>query len=127
MRRPTVIAWRVSPKIDRPFWASAILASGVVTCDPNFSLQVPLAQTAASKVTFGTVAAATFGPQGAGFVIIQILLLAVAGWGIHQVACALGHAHLANQAKIVVVLVGFCLVVGVIVRAMNSLSTLFFG
>ncbi|HBV97801.1 MAG: hypothetical protein JL50_02830 [Peptococcaceae bacterium BICA1-7] len=113
MRKPVIIAWRVKcgrvESLDREFWTAAIARM------PMFAAAV-----VPEKFSLGAVAGATFGPSGAGFVLMQILLLAVVGWGINQVASAVGNAQLGSQAKMVTTLVCFVLVIGTVVKALKS-------
>lgn len=110
-----VIVWRVNRgkvvSLDRKFWMAAIT---------NMPMPVFAAAVAPEKFSFGAVAGATFGPGGVGFVLMQLLLLAVVGWGINQVASAMGHAHLGNQAKMVTMLVAFMLIVTTVINALRK-------
>ena len=115
-----VIAWRVKggkvQSLDRKFWTSAIVNMPL----PMFAAAVA----EPGKFSLGAVAGVTFGPSGAGFVLMQLLLLAVVGWSINQIALAMGHGQLGNQAKMVTTLVAFILIVGTVVNAIKSFGRL---
>lgn len=51
--------------------------------------------------TMGTVAAATFGPTGFGFVIVQLMMVAVVGFLAIFIAQAANQGQLANMIKVV--------------------------
>ncbi|MCL5289782.1 MAG: hypothetical protein M1489_01890 [Firmicutes bacterium] len=118
-----IIAWRVSKSgrvvsLDRKWWLSSIA---------NMPLPMFAAAAVPEKFSLGAVAGATFGPSGVGFVLMQILLLAVVGWSINHIASAMGHSQLGNQAKLVTTLVCFVLIVGTVAKALQSFVRLLGG
>lgn len=122
MRKPVVIIWQVKKDkvltLDKKFWASAIV---------NLNKNIPMFAAAAvpQKFSLGAVAGATFGPGGVGFVLMQVLLLAVVGWGINHIASAMGHSHLGNQAKLLTSLIAFILVIGTVWDALGKFFSIF--
>jgi hypothetical protein len=120
MKKPVVIAWRVKngkvTSLDREFWTSVI-----VNIKPG-AMPMLAAAAVPEKFSFGAVAATTFGPSGAGFVLMQLLLLTVVGWSINHIASAMGHSQLGNQAKLATTLVAFALIVGTVVNAIRKVG-----
>ncbi|KJR97932.1 MAG: hypothetical protein VR68_11505 [Peptococcaceae bacterium BRH_c4a] len=127
MRKPVIIIWQVKKSdiknknkvtpLDRKFWTSAIV---------NLNKNIPMFAAAAvpQKFSLSAVTGATFGVGGVGFVLMQVLLLALVGWGINHLATAMKNPQLGNQAKMLTQLIAFILVIGTIWEALNKFFSL---
>jgi len=119
-----IIAWHVKAK-DREvkpdyIWLVPALSRYFREAFPQ-GVPVFSAVATGGKMSMGVVAGATFGPGGPGFVLLQILLLAVVGYMIDWIASATGHKQLGSMAKTVTLLSAFGIVVGSIAQALQKL------
>lgn len=120
-----IIAWHVRGKgaklkLDHKWWISAIVNYFGKKYPPGGFPVLAVAVTG-KKMSLGTVAGATFGPDGPGFVLLQILLLAVVGYMIDWIASATGHKQLGSMAKTVTLISAVGLVIGTIGKALQKI------
>lgn len=106
--------------VDHPFWISSVM-----NYFRKYQYSMPVfagvVGTEIPKMSIGAVAGVTFGPNGVGFVLLQVLLLAVVGYMIDWICVATHHKQLGSMAKTITVLSAFALVVGAIFNALQKL------
>lgn len=69
--------------------------------------------------------AATFGPGGVGFSIVQLILLAAFGALASYVTSALGQGQISSMIKLVTVFSCIAIVIGVVWKAISSIAKVF--
>lgn len=67
----------------------------------------------------------TFAPGGAGFAIVQLLVLAAFGALAYYVVSALGHGQIASMIKLVTVFSCISIIIGVVWGAISSIAKAF--
>lgn len=110
-----IIIWKFykNNKIDSKFWISSV----VNYMDKLNKSGIPIF----SGLGLSDVASATFGANGVGFVLLQILLLSITGYLINWVAEAMNHRQLGSMAKTVTVLASVTLVIQTIGKLLDKI------
>lgn len=116
--RPTKIRpVKLRPMLDGRWWLATIFNYiGRLPKSAVFAVAAVPQQTG-----LNAVAAATFGPGGPGFVLLQLLLLAVVSYMVAWLASATGHGQFASMAKLTALLGGFAIVCGAIWGALEKI------
>jgi hypothetical protein len=74
---------------------------------------------------FGGVAAQTFASGGAGYAIVQLLVIAAFGSLAGYVISALGHGQIGNMVKTLTVFSCIGIVIAQVMKAINAIANAF--
>ncbi|MHB1042372.1 MAG: hypothetical protein ACYC0Q_05995 [Eubacteriales bacterium] len=78
-----------------------------------------------AEPAFAGAAAATFGPGGAGFSIVQLILLAAFGALASYITSALGQGQISSMIKLVTVFSCIAIVIAVVWKAISAVAEAF--
>lgn len=122
-----LMAWYVNApevkqrRIDAAWWVCAVRDYMARAYPGGIPVCAAAAVPTTGKMSMGAVAAATFGPTGPGFIMLQLLLLAIVSYMIDWIATATNHKQFGSMTKLVALMAGFSIVVGSIFKALGKL------